>query len=128
MFGKIVNWAPQEEVLAHPSTGCFVSHCGWNSVMEGISVGVPFLCWPCFADQLYAQTCICDAWKIGLKFEKDKDGLIVRQEIKTKITELFSSDSIKENALKLRDKARESVSEGGTSSRLIKSFIEQIKS
>ncbi|XVF08997.1 hypothetical protein REPUB_Repub07fG0052200 [Reevesia pubescens] len=64
--GKIVEWAPQEEVLAHPSVACFVSHCGWNSTMEGLSMGLPFLCWPCFADQFQNRNYICDVWRIGL--------------------------------------------------------------
>lgn len=34
--GYIVSWAPQQKVLGHPSIACFISHCGWNSTMEGI--------------------------------------------------------------------------------------------
>ncbi|KAI3726155.1 hypothetical protein L1987_65952 [Smallanthus sonchifolius] len=37
--GKVVSWAPQQEVLNHPSVACFVSHCGWNSTLEGVSNG-----------------------------------------------------------------------------------------
>lgn len=44
--GQMVGWAPQQKVLTHPSIACFLSHCGWNSTMEGVSNGVPFLCWP----------------------------------------------------------------------------------
>ncbi|KAI9126737.1 hypothetical protein K1719_002333 [Acacia pycnantha] len=34
--GKIVGWAPQKKVLKHPAIACFISHCGWNSTMEGM--------------------------------------------------------------------------------------------
>ncbi|XP_047968799.1 UDP-glycosyltransferase 83A1-like isoform X2 [Salvia hispanica] len=54
-LGKIVEWAPQNRVLSHQSIGCFVSHCGWNSTTEGVTNGVPFLCWPYFADQFHNE-------------------------------------------------------------------------
>ncbi|CAN6580365.1 unnamed protein product [Malus baccata var. baccata] len=47
------NWAPQLEILSHKSTGFFVSHCGWNSVMESLSQGVPIVGWPLAAEQAY---------------------------------------------------------------------------
>ena len=39
--GYIASWCPQEEVLKHPSTAGFITHCGWNSVSESISSGIP---------------------------------------------------------------------------------------
>uniref|UniRef100_M1CUP6 Zeatin O-xylosyltransferase n=1 Tax=Solanum tuberosum TaxID=4113 RepID=M1CUP6_SOLTU len=43
--GLVVReWAPQLEILAHSSTGGFMSHCGWNSCIECITAGVPNGC------------------------------------------------------------------------------------
>ncbi|EOY22031.1 UDP-Glycosyltransferase superfamily protein, putative [Theobroma cacao] len=125
--GKIVEWGPQEKVLAHPSVACFVSHCGWNSTLEGLSKGIPFLCWPYFTDQLHNKSYICDVWRIGLGVDPDENGIITRHEISTKIKAVLSSDAIKANALHLKELARKSVNEGGSSYKNFKSFIEQIK-
>jgi len=125
--GKIVQWAPQEKVLAHPSVACFLTHCGWNSTLESLSNAVPFLCWPQFGDQHYVQSCICDGWKVGLPLKKDDNGIITSHEIKRKIDELFSDDDIRANSLKLKNMARESVGKGGSSAKNLEYFIEQIK-
>ncbi|OWA51671.1 putative UDP-glycosyltransferase 72B2 [Hypsibius exemplaris] len=50
--GLVLPWAPQKLILAHPSVAIFVSHCGWNSTLEGLGSGKPFVAWPMFADQL----------------------------------------------------------------------------
>ncbi|XVF08960.1 hypothetical protein REPUB_Repub07fG0049500 [Reevesia pubescens] len=123
---KFVEWAPQEKVLAHPSVACFMSHCGWNSMLEGL--GVPFLCWPYFADHFYNMKYICDVWKVGLGFDKDEDGIITRHEISTKIKTVLSSDVIKANALHMKEVARKCSDEGGSSFKNLKRFIERIKS
>ncbi|XP_075107688.1 UDP-glycosyltransferase 83A1-like [Nicotiana tabacum] len=125
--GKIVEWAPQEMVLAHPSIACFVTHCGWNSTMESVSVGVPFLCWPYFGDQLYTQTCISDGWEIGLLLNADEKGIISGYEIKRKVEDLLSDDSIRANSLKLKEMARNSISIGGSSTKNLEFLVSLMK-
>ncbi|KAH9777991.1 UDP-glycosyltransferase 83A1 [Citrus sinensis] len=83
-----------------------ISHCGWNSTMEGLSMGVPFLCWPSFADQHHNRNYICDVWKIGVQLLPDENGIITRQEIQIKVKALLKNDGIKENSLKLKEIAR----------------------
>ncbi|KAK4486363.1 hypothetical protein RD792_009036 [Penstemon davidsonii] len=126
-LGKIVEWAPQERVLSHSSIACFVSHCGWNSTIEGLSMGVPFLCWPYFSDQFHNQSYICDKWEIGLRIDCDENGIRTRDEIKTKIDVLLSDDGyFKGNALRLKEMAVKSVSEFGSSYNNFMTFIDQI--
>nr|GLL26556.1 UDP-glycosyltransferase 83A1-like [Ipomoea trifida] len=126
--GMIVNWAPQQEVLSHPSVGCFLSHCGWNSTIESAINGVPILCWPYFADQFINQSYICDVWKIGvaLKRNNGSDGIIKCEEIKNKVDQLLGDHSFKERALHLKEVTRANIAEGGSSHNNLMSFIKWI--
>ncbi|GMI67015.1 hypothetical protein like AT3G02100 [Hibiscus trionum] len=126
--GKMVSWAPQGAVLEHSSIACFVSHCGWNSTLEGVSNGVPFLCWPYFADQFLNQSYICDIWKVGLRFEKDERGIIGKEEIKSKVERLVGDDNIRTRVAELRQKVTKSVGVGGNSDKVLKDFVEWLKS
>lgn len=47
----LLDWAPQRFILSHPAIRLFISHGGWNSLLEGMLVGKPILVWPFFADQ-----------------------------------------------------------------------------
>ncbi|XP_049381902.1 UDP-glycosyltransferase 83A1-like [Solanum stenotomum] len=125
--GHIVKWAPQQKVLAHPSIACFLSHCGWNSTVESVSNGVPFLCWPYFADQLFNQSYICDVWKVGLGFNKNEFGVIGKEEFKNKMDKLFGDETFKKRALDLQAKVNSSVKEGGNSNKMFGKFIDWIK-
>ncbi|GAU99552.1 hypothetical protein RvY_10538 [Ramazzottius varieornatus] len=48
----VLSWAPQKKILSHQNVGVFVSHCGWNSTLEGLAGGKPIVGWPQFAEQL----------------------------------------------------------------------------
>ncbi|KAL2335448.1 hypothetical protein Fmac_016661 [Flemingia macrophylla] len=125
--GKIVDWAPQLKVISHPAIACFVSHCGWNSIIEGLCNGVPFLCWPYFTDQIYNKSYICDELKVGMGLNSDENGLVSRREIKKKLDQLLSDEQIRARSLELMEMVV-NVSEGSGSSNNISRFVKWLKS
>ncbi|CAN6288165.1 unnamed protein product [Urochloa humidicola] len=121
--GMVVAWSPQQRVLAHRAVGCF----GWNSTMEGVRNGVPFLAWPYFADQFVNQGYICDTWKVGLRAEADESGVITKEHIAGRVGELMSDAGMRERVEAMRKVALESVMEGGSSRRNLDMFVEAMK-
>ncbi|KAL5578445.1 hypothetical protein UlMin_020144 [Ulmus minor] len=79
-YGKVVSWAPQSLVLAHESIGAYMTHCGYNSMNEGIVNCVPMICRPIWADNHINARMIESVWGIGTKVEEDgfltKSGLV----------------------------------------------------
>ncbi|KAE8679391.1 putative UDP-Glycosyltransferase superfamily protein [Hibiscus syriacus] len=62
----IRGWAPQVLILSHPSTAGFLTHCGWNSTLEGICAGVPMITWPLFSEQFMNGKLVVQILKIGV--------------------------------------------------------------
>ncbi|CAN8269769.1 unnamed protein product [Cochlearia groenlandica] len=122
---KVVRWVPQREVLSHEAIGCFVSHCGWNSTLEGAENGIPFVCIPYFADQFINKAYICDVWKIGLGFEQ---GLVLRSQVKKKIDEVMGDDGeYKKRAMMIKEIVFKSVAKDGISYENLHRFVNWIK-
>ncbi|KAI4374196.1 hypothetical protein MLD38_012215 [Melastoma candidum] len=62
----IRGWAPQVLILDHVAVGAFVTHCGWNSTLEGISAGVPMVTWPVAAEQFYNEKLLTELLGVGV--------------------------------------------------------------
>ncbi|KAL4312973.1 hypothetical protein GQ457_01G035320 [Hibiscus cannabinus] len=127
--GLVVAWSPQLQVLAHEAVGCFMSHCGWNSTMEALSLGVPMVAVPQWTDQPTNAKFIVDVWRVGIRAEVDGKGIIRKEEIERCIREIMEGDAsedIKRNALEWKRLTREAVSEGGSSHTNITEFIAEL--
>ncbi|KAJ1421238.1 UDP-glycosyltransferase family, conserved site [Sesbania bispinosa] len=74
-------WAPQVQILSHNSVGGFLSHCGWNSVLESIQEGVPIIAWPLFAEQRMNAVMLTDGLKVALRPKFNEDGIVEKEEI-----------------------------------------------
>ncbi|GKE03720.1 zeatin O-xylosyltransferase-like protein, partial [Tanacetum coccineum] len=126
--GLIVReWAPQLEILAHPATGGFMSHCGWNSSMESITMGVPIAAWPMHSDQPRNATLLIDVLKIGISVWdwSNRGKLVTSSTIDTAIRNLMASgegNEIRKRAAKLGVDVKRSVEEGGITRMEIDSF------
>ncbi|KAL0359727.1 UNVERIFIED_CONTAM: UDP-glycosyltransferase 74E2 [Sesamum angustifolium] len=128
--GLIVSWCQQLEVLAHDAVGCFVTHCGWNSTLEGLSLGVPMVAMPQWIDQSTNAKFVADVWRVGVWARADEKGLAREGEICRSINHVMGGDGeeIRENATKWKEMARDAVDEGGSSDRSIEEFVSTLAS
>ncbi|KAF3951376.1 hypothetical protein ACB098_12G049300 [Castanea mollissima] len=114
----VKQWAPQVEVLSHESVGGFVTHCGWNSVLEAISVGVPMVAWPLYAEQRLNRVFLVEEMKVALGLKEMEDGLVSAEELEKRVRELFESEvgrEVRERVLGFREEAMVAQKEGGSS-------------
>ncbi|XP_010672884.2 zeatin O-glucosyltransferase [Beta vulgaris subsp. vulgaris] len=130
--GMIVkDWAPQLEILAHPSTGGFMSHCGWNSCMESMSMGVPVAAWPMHSDQPRNAVLLTEVLRIGILVRDwaHRGEVVKSSTIENVVKTLMASEEgkeMKKRAAELGESVRGSVAEGGVSCLERDSFIAHI--
>ncbi|KAL5568961.1 hypothetical protein UlMin_025536 [Ulmus minor] len=125
--GHIVKWAPQKEVLAHPSIRAFWTHNGWNSTLESICEGVPMICSPCFSDQMVNARFVSHIWKVGLQLENGMEREEIEKTIRNVIDEK-QGEEIRKRVQKLKEMANSCLEQGGTSYQSLESLIGHILS
>ncbi|OEL23227.1 7-deoxyloganetin glucosyltransferase, partial [Dichanthelium oligosanthes] len=86
--GCVTSWCPQEAVLRHEAVGAFMTHCGWNSMLESIYAGVPMLCWPFAADQQTNSRMACTEWRVGVEIGEDPK----REEVEAAIRQVMGGE------------------------------------
>ncbi|XP_030526545.2 myricetin 3-O-rhamnoside 1,2-glucosyltransferase UGT709G2-like [Rhodamnia argentea] len=125
-FLYLVEWAPQEGVLAHPAIGCFPSYDGWNSTLGGRRCRVPVICWPRFAVQMVNITFVGHVWRNGVDVKDTRDAVVVERVVRDLI-DPERDNEFRYSAEKMAKLVRTSSGFGGSSYRHRERLIMDIK-
>ncbi|XP_057972302.1 anthocyanidin 3-O-glucosyltransferase 2-like [Malania oleifera] len=129
-IGKVIGWAPQVAVLAHRAVGGFVSHCGWNSILESMWYGVPIATWPMYAEQQLNAFVIARELGLGVEIKidyKDNGDLVNANEIERGIRGVMEGDEvIRKNVKEMREKIRKALTRDGSSYVSFGQFVQQM--
>ncbi|XP_061339027.1 zeatin O-glucosyltransferase-like [Gastrolobium bilobum] len=125
------DWAPQLEILSHTSTGGFMSHCGWNSCMESITMGVPIAAWPIHSDQPRNRVLVTEVLKVGLvvKDWAHRDELVTSSVVENAVRRLMATkegDEMRQRAMNMKHAILKSKDVGGVSRVELDSFIAHV--
>ncbi|KAL5742959.1 hypothetical protein ACOSP7_029691 [Xanthoceras sorbifolium] len=133
--GLVINgWAPQVLILNHPAVGGFMTHCGWNSILESVSSGVPMITWPLFAEQFYNENLVVTRLRVGIAIgvqrglawgEEENIGVLIKRDrVEEVVTRLINNngghekevvEEMRRRVSELSELARLAVCKGGSS-------------
>ncbi|KAF5204026.1 Udp-glycosyltransferase 71k2 [Thalictrum thalictroides] len=120
--GLVCGWAPQIEVLAHKATGGFVSHCGWNSILESLWYGVPIVTWPLDAEQKLNAFELVKELGLGVEIKecyckrKEGDDLVLVEDIEKTVRYVIKGEEeVRRKVKEMKEKCRNALMDGGSS-------------
>ncbi|KAH0659479.1 hypothetical protein KY289_028227 [Solanum tuberosum] len=137
----IRGWAPQVVILSHPAIGGFLTHCGWNSSLEGISAGVPMITWPLFAEQFLNERFLVHVLKTGVSVgsqevvhlgeEEKYEVQVTKEEVTKAIKEVMDKEKEGNNkrirAKEVGETAKKAIEEGGSSHLSLTLLIKEVQ-
>ncbi|KAM3374453.1 UDP-glycosyltransferase 73C4-like [Capsicum galapagoense] len=137
----IRGWAPQVLILSHPAIGGFLTHCGWNSTVEGISAGVPMITWPLFAEQFLNERFLVHVLKMAAgvgsqalvhlgeeeKFEVQVSNKVVTDAIKKVMDKEKEGNEMRKRARQLGEMAKRVVEGDGSTHLNVTLLIKEIQ-
>ncbi|KAL6888278.1 hypothetical protein ACP4OV_009304 [Aristida adscensionis] len=135
--GMVVRgWAPQLAVLSHRAVGGFVTHCGWNSLLEAVAHGVPVATWPHFADQFLNERLVVDVLGVGVPVGVtapvmlfDDEAVTPRRDIVRAVSALMGggeeADERRRKAKAYGQRAHRAMEKGGSSYENLTQLIER---
>ena len=135
----IRGWAPQVLILWHKAIGGFMTHCGWNSTIEGICAGIPMITWPHFAEQFVNERLVVDVLKTGVEIgvkavtqwgQEQTEVTVTSDAVEKAVSKLMdggeAAEEMRTRAKEFGVKARKALEEGGSSYNNINILIQEM--
>ncbi|CAI9786300.1 unnamed protein product [Fraxinus pennsylvanica] len=130
----IRGWAPQLLILENKAIGAFVTHCGWNSTLEGVCSGVPMVTWPVFAEQFYNEKLVTEVLRIGVsvgskQWKRAASEGVEREAIALGIRQIMEGEEgaeMRRRAQEYKEKARIAVGEDGSSYTNLSALLQEL--
>jgi hydroquinone glucosyltransferase len=125
------TWAPQTAILEHASVGCFVTHCGWNSVLESVINGVPMVAWPLYAEQNMNAAMLEVQLKVAVRVKVGgADPFVSKEEVASAIKRVMEGDEaqgMRKRACELGERSVRALSNNGCSTHALAQIANQWK-
>ncbi|CAA7048475.1 unnamed protein product [Microthlaspi erraticum] len=129
--GMVVRgWAPQVVVLNHVAVGGFLSHCGWNSVLEAMASGKMILAWPMEADQFVDARLLVEHMGVAVRVCEGGKTVPDPNEFGRVIAETMGEvgREVRDRAKEMGREARAATEAGGSSSVDLQRLVKELSS
>ncbi|CAO2180993.1 unnamed protein product [Urochloa humidicola] len=124
--GAVVPWSPQERVLGHVATACFLTHCGWNSTLETVAAGVPVVAFPQWGDQCTDAKFLVEELGIGVRLRAPP---LTREAVREAVEAAVAgpeAEGMRARARAWSGAARAAVAPGGSADRHLQAFVDDV--
>ncbi|KAL1805647.1 hypothetical protein ACET3Z_028715 [Daucus carota] len=122
------GWVQQQLILAHPSVGCFVTHCGYGSLSESLISECQLVLLPNVGDQFINARVMGRDLKVGVEVEKAEDGTFTKDAVCEAIQSVTDPDSeVGKEVRGNHNKFRELLLQKGFESRYIDDFVQKLQ-
>lgn len=134
--GLVIQWSSQLKVLSHPSVGGFLTHCGWNSILESLWLGIPMLAFPLLTDQSLNRRLTVEEWGVAMglggsfRYFQNNRALVGREEIARTLKKFMDVEEGNKLRLKIesmKEVLKEAVMlDGGSSNKNLDLFVQAL--
>ncbi|CAA7060100.1 unnamed protein product [Microthlaspi erraticum] len=102
------GWVQQPLILAHPSVGCFVSHCGFGSMWESLMSDCQIVLLPYLVDQVLNTRLLTEELEVSVEVQREETGWFSKENLSDATMSVMEKDSeignqVRRNHAKLKE-------------------------